>query len=311
MIIRHAITAAHCICSKESADPDSHKKARCRSQKKSQIIQGKNEIVVFGGSMDSKDFTDSYQYRYPIKEAYVMQHFVMHTWTGSVDIGMVILTKPTAFFDQIALKTNEELQNTSPILPICLPVIDYELTHLDIHGVGWGLSYDESVDLEDDQDDISDRNPYYSSCMTNEVGPEQWRFRTCDIDHLRDSGWSCEKRPDFLPPDAYPYQQSNFAKCHEYFIRAQGIVDQKHINVMSNIDKIYVYRRMVGHDEKILCYRHNLLEKYGWCKVSENTERKDAWGFCSPSCSQIDMPVYLDYIVSIPSVFEFAFRLVK
>ena len=94
MIIRHAITAAHCICSKESADPDSHKKARCRSQKKNQIIPGKNEIVIFGGSMDSKDFTDSYQYRYPIREAYVMQHFVMHTWTGSIDIGMVILTKP-------------------------------------------------------------------------------------------------------------------------------------------------------------------------------------------------------------------------
>ena len=52
MIIRHAITAAHCICSKESADPDSHKNARCKHQKKNQIIRGKNEIVVFGGSMD-------------------------------------------------------------------------------------------------------------------------------------------------------------------------------------------------------------------------------------------------------------------
>ena len=50
------------------------------------------------------------------------------------------------------------------ILPICMPDKDANFNNQELLGVGWGWTYDESPIGE------PNRDPYYSTCMTNEVG---------------------------------------------------------------------------------------------------------------------------------------------
>ena len=85
----------------------------------------------------------------------------------------------------------EKIVQTKAINPICLAAENSDYNHEKVVGVGWGLLYKESPVRTNNQD------PIYSSCMSNEVGPDKWAFEPCDMNWLKkeirvQGGWRPE-----------------------------------------------------------------------------------------------------------------------
>ena len=231
-------------------------------------------------------------YKYPVQHAYVMDG-PKHAFSEGIDIGIIELQATKPFFDETALKTNLKLQDEASVLPICLAAENYEFVHSSIYSVGWGSRYDELPE----ENANTRRNALFSSCMTNEVGKEEWKFQACDMAQIRKLGWSCNNKQ--LPPDM---TEAEVVQCDKYFSNAEKSLASTHIGAMKRVDKIYITK---SNDEKIVCYRKRYFSEIGWChvaghygKASANAhgwiKNKGAWGFCSPSCNENIMQVNLN-----------------
>ena len=241
-------------------------------------MKGKNEITVYGGSKDRTAVQSPLNYRniHPAEAAFIMDDPQNDNFLATTDIGIVISQRP--LFDPDQLKMSLLINDKPPILPICMAVKDLDFTNQDLHGVGWGLTYDES------QEGKRPRNPYYSSCMTNELGKEEWRFKACNMEQIQRLHWSCEKNT--LPTDI----NTDFLRCRKYFEGARRIFHNPMFRkFMDRVNKIFVYEG--SSRKKLVCYNEREFTKRGWCEIQGHSSSKGAWGFCSPSCNQQLMKV--------------------
>ena len=143
------------------------------------------------------------------------------------------------------------------------------------------MIYDESPGEDPTVD------PIYSSCMTDEVGPEKWRFEHCDIQQLKKNNWSCEKT-------RYPDEVENLSlrslgskvlrsMCKNVFDRVKRLHEGIEIENIDRVDKIHIYDGD-PHQPIYICYNEINLSEKGWCMVhgADPLKNPGAWGFCSP-----------------------------
>ena len=288
------MTAAHCICPQEKSylipDPHSqnhptpHSKATCkRPYYRNHITPGFNEITIYGGykDLDTLKSTQNAQNTFSIKYAFIKN---LRSWlppynfAGEDDIGLLVSDR--ILFHRNKLKHTQPLDRPS-IVPICLAAENADFSNEEVLGVGWGLVYKESPIRSNNQ------NPYFSSCMTNEVGPDKWGFEHCDMDWIKSEikvnnvikkeSWSCNKKnyPDELEKDV--------TKCKNYFLEARRILDESQMIAMELVDKIHIYKHQDLNTPILTCYTEKHFNENGWCEL----ERTSAgWGFCSPSCKE-------------------------
>ena len=188
------------------------------------------------------------------------------------DIGIAKLPDNKHFFDKIGLQDANEL-NRARIIPICLAALNRNLgTDEILRGVGWGYAYMESPINRK-------RKPVYSSCMTSEASPLQWRFQNCDIKDIRKRGWKCEK--DKSPPT---YNKNDREKCIQFFDAAHIHKDKLESKQLKDVDVMYITDDTTD-DTIETCYQPALLQNRGWCKLQYQANKNVvSWGICSPSC---------------------------
>ena len=279
------LTAGHCICSKIKDQPDSG--ALCKDNGEDQIVKGKNTIQVLGGSRDATKLKKPGSLRWRIVSAYVMKG-PRDTFKGSHDIGMAITSDSTPFFNHDQLKdTTRNFLYYAKVVPICLAAKDTNIDKENMRGVGWGRRYSETPEPTEIN---PTRNPIYSSCMTNEVGEEEWKFKGCDLEMIKNSDWYCYQIGQVKTPK-YPsnYPESQYDKCRQYFTDARKNLNKDDQDRMDKVDKIYVTNANEKENHEKVCYRHEYFNHMGWCKVQG--PNPDAWGFCSPSCKHDIMKV--------------------
>ena len=249
----------------------------CQEPSKNQIVIGSNDISVFGGNKDLSVIKHPLElsYQWVFVEAYIMEGSSNKRFDRQ-DIGIAklpilstsILPDRNRFFDKIGLKDVNELSRAQ-IIPICLAALNRHLgTDEIVRGVGWGNVYEESPINRQ-------RKPVYSSCMTNEAGPFQWRFQNCDIKDIRKRGWKCEK--DKSPPT---YNKGDREKCIQLFDLASIHKDKLESKQLKDVDVMYI-----TDDTIETCYQPALLQNRGWCKLQYQANKNViSWGICSPSC---------------------------
>ena len=281
---RHVITAGHCVCPTVLGNPGVHKDAICKPQGTelvNQIDPGNNKVSVYGGSSDRVVLGSSIEYW--AEKAYLMMSPKNGDFVGTFDIGIIFTYIP--LFDKSSLRRLLP-DDKPPILPICLGSQDLNFDKEKIYGVGWGKTYDQSPKNKDPG------NPYYSSCMTNEVGDEDWRFQACNMKKIIKNRWSCEKKK--FPPEYYGRSALNpsdysyyFVRCKKYWIGAKRMfenTDKSKIKFLDRVQKILINEEDTG--KEIVCYNEKEFAKTGWCEVHGEDIAYGAWGFCSPSCNQ-------------------------
>ena len=283
---KHVVTAGHCVCPTWPGYKNAHEDALCRPSRTSfpinQIIKLKNNIFVYGGSNNIKNLESMFEFK--VNTALVMDNIVnpkSFTWREKYDVGVLIVDGP--LFNREYMKSRIGPNDKPPMLPICLAKKDYDFNGQVVHGVGWGLRYDESE--KNSGPTLPKRQPYHSSCMTNEIGEEKWRFKACNMKQIEDLNWSCEK--DELPLDVI----KNRDRCDKYLAEAKQIllkIAKSDINFITRVHKIFVNERKASTGEidpkkKLVCYDKDYFRIHGWCKV-KGYEPMGAWGFCSPSC---------------------------
>ena len=197
------MTAAHCICPLKNKDPNEqpypHTKALCKPYDQNQITPEFNDIRIYGGhmSIDGLESDPNWDEIFDVQYAYILDDSInlsIQGWVPKYDIGMLITE--LNLFDMEKLKETGPNERP-PILPICLSAKNTNFNDEKIMGVGWGLIYEESP-----RNDPT-KNPYYSSCMTNELGPTKWIFEHCDMQFIKNNNWACEKKkyPDTIKND--------------------------------------------------------------------------------------------------------------
>ena len=291
------MTAAHCICpdaNKEHRTDDGihfqypHPKSLCKKpyDRRNQITPGFNDITIYGGHKNLDELKD----RQNTQNTFVTQYALIKNGPSSESPYQIeskddiaLLVSDRILFDKNILKNTQPL-DTPPIIPICLAAEDTDLSNEKIMGVGWGLVYDESPTRTKNKD------PYDSSCMTNEVGPEKWAFERCDMnwikkeirvnDKVEKKAWACDKTN-------YPGEvKKDVAKCGYYFLEAKRILDGKQIRALEKVEKIHIHENIdnIDFNKPILtCYKERQFIKNGWCKLRHSSIK---WGFCSPSCDE-------------------------
>ena len=269
---------------------------RCLESSENQIQPGKNTIQVAGGS-NSATVLDALpaqkgSLKWVINAAYIMDDNIR-----KYDIGIVELQKPETFFDPNELKIEMELVKAR-IVPICLGSSKLpekvDMRRMEVKGVGWGIQYEEKPPASYTG---GVRDPVYSSCMTNEVSPESWRFQNCDMKLMKQPNtniWTCEKNK---PPPEYTVGQEQ--RCHDYFSDFKKMMHGKsrtiHLpdKILDDIDVINIDS---GPNTKIeeTCYNPESLSTNGWCHLKHYRDKrvgKVAWGTCSSSCDSKLMQV--------------------
>ena len=282
---RHAVTAGHCICSRTKHEPKTA--APCLSSDKNQIVSGKNEITVYGGRFkDIKTISPFFRSKWMAGSAYLMSNddFVD-------DIGVVELLNIHIIFDEKALKNDWDLHHGwdllhARIVPICLGASEFNIRHRDVRGLGWGKMYAESPDVVGQP-----RNPIYSSCMTNQASPDQWKFQNCDMKRMNAGiRWECDKTH---PPPSY--EDGQYDDCMKLFEKVKMLEDKKNPGKtigerINKVDKIY---EEYDNKKSLECINPDLLTNSGWCYLKDFPEKyeqpnwdpdREAWGICSPSC---------------------------
>ena len=288
---KHVVTAGHCICTTWMyGDVDAHEDSLCRptstSLPRNQIMEGKNDIRVHGGSKDMTRLLKSPPFK--VIKALVfdnIQDAKIDHFEGKTDVGILITDRH--LFDREYMNAKLGPNDKIPILPICLAKKDYDFDGQVVHGVGWGTIYSEA-----EKNSLRSmrglRDPFYSSCMTNELGEEKWRFKACNMKQIEDLNWSCEKNE--LPRDV----KKNRYRCRKYFENAKEIFeksDKSYIKFLEEVHKIIINEKKASTGEidprkKLVCYNEEYFHFHGWCEVKGYPTAIGAWGFCSPSCSQ-------------------------
>ena len=283
------MTAAHCICpwKLKSSDAGHHPVAKSLCKKpyhrRNQIFPGFNDITIYGGHKNLDELKNSKNAENIFRTTHA---FIKNGPSSSPpyqidaknDIGLLVSDK--ILFDKNIFMNLNDLDRP-PIVPICLAAENADFSNEEVLGVGWGLVYKESPIRSNNQ------NPYFSSCMTNEVGPDKWGFEHCDMDWIKSEikvnnvikkeSWSCNKKsyPDELEKDV--------TKCKNYFLEARRILDESQIIAMELVDKIHIYKHQDLNTPILTCYTEKYFNENGWCEL----ERTSAgWGFCSPSCKE-------------------------
>ena len=265
------LTAGHCTCALREKDPNKqpqpHKNSLCKPQDQNQITPSFNTVDVYGGHMntDRLKSADNAENTFTISYAYIKDIDL-----SAVDpfrkSDLAILISDKLLFDEEKLKDYGPLDRPS-MLPICLAAKGTNFDNLKILGVGWGKMYDE----------IPENDPYYSSCMTDEVGPEKWRFEHCELQELNADG-SCEKKS--RPREV----KENKEICEEAFHEATRLSEGTQIGSMDMVDKILIYSED-PNEPQLICYNERNFREKGWCNVLNHvTGEYGQWGFCSPSC---------------------------
>ena len=215
---------------------------------------GSNDISVFGGNKFNPyiegNLADLFviknpndlSYQWAFVEAYIMEGS-SNTKFDRQDIGIAKLSDGNHFFDKIGLNDVNELSRAQ-IIPICLAALNRPLgTDEIVRGVGWGYVYEERPINRQ-------QKPVYSSCMTNEASPLQWRFQNCDIKDIRKRGWKCEK--DKSPPT---YHKNDREKCIQLFDAAHIHKDKLESKQLKDVDVMYITDDttddMIDHNEYI------------------------------------------------------------
>ena len=246
----------------------------CKEPSENQIVFGSNDISVFGGNKDRSVLRAPHSsYGWELVEAYIMEGS-SNTRFDRQDLGIAKLPDNKHFFDKIGLQDVSEL-NRAQIIPICLAALNRHLgTDEILRGVGWGDAYEESPKSRK-------RKPVYSTCMTSEASPLDWRFQNCDMKNIRKRGWKCEKTKS--PPS---YHKGDREKCMHLFIDALIHKDKLESKQLADVDVMLITDGTTTKE----CFQPTLLQKRGWCKL-QYQERKDevSWGICSPSCDFMEI----------------------
>ena len=303
---RHVVTAAHCICPRKKKHSNDgihfqypHSKSLCKEpyDRQNQITPGFNDITIYGGhkdldllnSLENKENTFSTVHAFIKNGPSLVPPYKIDS---KDDIGLLVSDR--ALFDKNRLKNTQPLERP-PIIPICLVAENADFSNEKMMGVGWGYVYDEAPTRTNNED------PYYSSCMTNEVGPKKYAFEPCDMNwikkeirvnnKIKKEAWACDK-------NNYPDEvQKVAAKCKYYFRKARKILDDKQIRVMENVDMIHIHGNIDKIDKQefnsglfndldtpiLTCYKEKKFKENGWCKLRRSSR---SWGFCSPSCDE-------------------------
>ena len=281
---KHVVTAGHCICPIWPVDTDAHEGSLCRPSSTSfpinQIIRLTNNIEVYGGSNSIKNL--DLMSKFYVDRALLMDNIPnpkSFTFKGEYDVGVLIVDRP--FFNREYMKSKLRPNDKQPMLPICLAKKGYDFNGQVVHGVGWGSRYSES---KQKPQTLPQRQPFHSSCMTNEIGEEKWRFKACNMKQIEDLNWSCEKSK--LPLDV----MKNRDRCKKYFAKARQMLHKTDNNkFMQRVHKIFVNERKastgkIDPKKKLVCYDELTFWAHGWCEVKGYKQSMGAWGFCSPSC---------------------------
>ena len=219
-------------------------------------------------------------------------------------------------YDVAVLKSKKNIYKDGDTTkaPICLGALNAKMdVDQKITTVGWGYTYYEYPERHPELDIKvgptvvkQKRNPIATTCSTNKYGPFVSRFKNCDIQFLKDNQWACKKikniekrRPKVTElPNVSSIPSYNFDACEKYFSEAEILVANvyekssinwtNHLGDVKNI-LVYNYEEELNNVlvKKVLqCYRKELFETHGWCKVAiEGSQRShDDWGFCDTSC---------------------------
>ena len=284
------MTAAHCICpgKREYAiDKKNHRTHELSVCKKSsnhnQIKPGFNEAKVRGGHMDKDILRSSENIGNSFHVAFAFVKFSSSSLFGSKiynddlidkdDLAVLITDRP--LFDMEKLK-NAQYFDRPPIVPICLAAENSDINNEKLFGVGWGLIYDKTSVKKD-------KDPYYTSCMTNEVGPKDWTFQPCDMSFVKNNNWACAKKS--IPLGKTGLNKKDWRKCRKYFAKARRDLDELQIKALDDVDKIYIHSQNDPNAPFLTCYNEKQFSENGWCEVHQELTSTTAWGFCSPSCA--------------------------
>ena len=209
------------------------------------------------------------KYQWNVEEAFIM-HASSHNLFEKFDIGITMIsTSGTLLFDRLSLEQNDAQLRDAPRVPACLAAKNYNAKSDTLLGTGWGREYKQAPE----------NNPLYSTCMTSEAGPVDWRFQNCQI---RGNTAGCNK---FFPPLGY-----DEAKCKKYFNDARLKKDKRTVEEIDNMDILYITGPPSNGVRGIesTCVQPRLFKDPGWCFLEvRNTTKLDdhPWGICSPSCS--------------------------
>lgn len=300
LLFRHAITAGHCIC----GDNDNNDQGKqCLETKKRKIervdqITDVNKIIAKFGSNNL--------------EAPDMKTIVF----DSAFVKYNEKKKPGSFYDIGVLESEDDEFYHSldrNIGPICLPAEDKQPTKEDeIVTVGWGIQYSEvQVPHEEIQNlpENEKKDPTYSSCTTNALGPRMYSFKECSVEFLKRGGrrninqWGCKIRKGNEKNDLPT--NYDLEACKNYFVKAEKAAidaDERlssttHLKKLDKASKIkIVLINQKNFDEPtsckkpricpMECFREELFATHGWCKV-KYADNDQEWGFCDTSCKFI------------------------
>ena len=283
--------------------PDAHQDSLCQptfpALPMNQIKHGYNQIRVYGGSKDTTVLLSESNKKnsFSVKRAILWDTISdpkTDVFKAQNDVGILFTARP--LFDRNNLMKSLNIFQLAndyrpPILPICLAKQDYNFDDQDLHGVGWGMRYHEYPKEPNPSDP---RELRYSSCMTNEIGKEKWRFKACSMKQIHKLNWSCQKNE--LPPDI---STKEYLKCREYFQTARRMfeqTDKSSLQFFDRVRKIFVYEGKApkgnfDSKKRLVCYEKQEFTEKGWCRVRGHSRSENAWGFCSPSCNQQLMQV--------------------
>ena len=284
-------------------------------------MPGKNEIKVAGGGYKNEWIDLFSTMLRPTKHSWKIDYAYAYSVDLKdnmimADVGIVELAKHKQFFDKRLLALPSSLK-VAKIIPLCLGKAKLDLAKKDITGVGWGLIYEEAPNTNKPKP----RNPIYSSCMTSQASPHQWRFQNCDMRRMRNRQtglYECDRNND--PPDYTPGQAK---RCQDFFQNTMhGYID--HLSGKSLKDTLeevdmYEYSDDIEKSKKNeiiviqryvrnYCYNPNLLKKHGWCYLIDfpkdlSNPRKEAWGICSPACDPEIIKVSFDIRIEFHVIF--------
>ena len=320
MFCSSVLSCGHCVCGEDK----DRKLPKCRRNIIDNQITDDNKVQITSG--DNRQTTKEHMYAMwkllkdikpfsnDVDDIRIM--YIERTTNGNEDRPRGYL----GYYDIAVLRSKLPLyaNGDTTRAPICLGALNAIIDHdQNITTVGWGDMYQEYPER-----DLSipnqKREPEDTTCTTNRNGPLFHRFKKCDIQFLRDNNWSCKKipfikyrRPRNSELPRTPSEVYDFDACEKYFSYTKKVIANtignatikwtKHLGTVDNLV-------VEGHKETpmnqvmqgfIDCYRKELFESNGWCKVDESPihhKDHDGWGFCDTSCEGMKVKKLLYYL---------------